>query len=168
MRQPAKTIPTTILQLRPKDFAELAPLQLDVVCNPSIPDDAFERERLVVLEEIRRSEDNPGRRTFSRAMETCFERLPYRRSVLGPASAIEQLTPQQMRDFHAQWYEPQSITAAVVGNLPVDELIAIVAAGWEDVEKEGREPRKPENRFRTSKIPSARTSFYHNCPSRLC
>ena len=41
----------------PQDFATLAPLQLDVVCNPSIPEDAFERERFVVLEEIRRSED---------------------------------------------------------------------------------------------------------------
>jgi predicted Zn-dependent peptidase len=114
----------------PKDFAELAPLQLDVVLNPSIPDEAFERERLVVLEEIRRSEDNPRRRTFYRAMETCFESLPYRRPVLGPTSVIEQLTPQQMRDFHAYWYRPQSITAVIVGNLPVAQLMDIVEEGF--------------------------------------
>ena len=114
----------------PQDFAPLAPLQLDVVLNPSIPDAAFERERLVVLEEIRRSEDSPQRRTFYRAMETCFDSLPYRRPVLGPASVIEQLTPQQMRDFHRHWYQPSSMTAAVVGNLPVDELIGIVAEGF--------------------------------------
>ena len=113
----------------PKDFAELAPLQLDVVLNPLIPDRAFELERSVVLEEIRRSEDNPRRRTFYRAMETCFEQLPYRRPVLGPASVIEQLTPEQMRDFHTHWYQPSSITAAVVGNLPVEQLIEIVAEG---------------------------------------
>lgn len=111
----------------PKDFAELAPLQLDVVLNPTIADDAFERERSVVLEEIRRSEDNPRRRTFYRSMETCFESLPYRRPVLGPASVIEQLTAQQMRDFHAQWYQPRSMTVAVVGNLPVEKSIDIVA-----------------------------------------
>lgn len=114
----------------PKDFAQLAPLQLDVVLNPSIPDDAFERERLVVLEEIRRSEDNPGRRTFRRAIETTFEKLPYRRQVLGPTEVISQLKPQQMRDFHAQWYQPESITAVAVGNLPVEELISIVADGF--------------------------------------
>ena len=114
----------------PQDFASLAPLQLDVVLNPSIPDAAFERERLVVLEEIRRSEDSPQRRTFYRAMETCFDSLPYRRPVLGTASVIEQLTPQQMRDFHRHWYQPSSMTAAVVGNLPVDELIDIVAEGF--------------------------------------
>ncbi len=111
----------------PKDFAALAPLQLDVVLNPTLDDEAFEREKLVVLEEIRRSEDNPRRRTFYRAMETCFTSSPYRRPVLGPAEVIANLKSQQMKEFHAAWYRPSSITAAVVGNLPVAELTAIVA-----------------------------------------
>ena len=111
----------------PQDFAELAPLQLDVVLNPSLEESAFEREKLVVLEEIRRSEDNPRRRTFYRAMETCFENLPYRRRVLGPADVIANLESQQMKDFHGSWYQPRSMTAAVVGNLPVEELISIVS-----------------------------------------
>jgi predicted Zn-dependent peptidase len=111
----------------PQDFAELAPLQIDVVCNPSIPHDAFERERLVVLEEIRRSEDNPRRRIYRHIMETAFDYLPYRRPVLGPESIISQIQPQQMRDFHTHWYQPQSITAVAVGNLPVEELVEIIA-----------------------------------------
>src|SRR4028119_2215307 len=56
----------------PKDFADLAPLQFDVVMNPTIPDQAFERERLVVLEEIRRSEDNPSRRIYQRSIDVAF------------------------------------------------------------------------------------------------
>ncbi len=115
----------------PKDFAELAPLQVEVVLNPSIPDAGFERERHVVLEEIRRSYDNPRRRTYQHSTEITFEHLPYRRQVLGPASVIEHLTPQQMRDFHAHWYQPQAMTAAVVGNLPVEELIQIVEQSFQ-------------------------------------
>ncbi|MGF1490913.1 MAG: M16 family metallopeptidase [Microcoleaceae cyanobacterium] len=110
----------------PQDFAYLTPLQLDVVFNPSIPEAAFERERLVVLEEIRRSEDNPGRRSFRRAMETAFDRLPYRRPILGPAAVIEQVTPQQMKSFHQRYYQPKSATVVAVGNLPVEQLIATV------------------------------------------
>ena len=117
----------------PKDFADLAPLQVDVVINPTIADDAFERERLVVLEEIRRSEDNPRRRSFRRAMELAYEDLPYRRPVLGPESIISQLKPQQMRDFHNHWYQPDAITAVAVGNLPEEELIDILQQGFEDV-----------------------------------
>ncbi len=118
----------------PQDFATLAPLQVEVVLNAAIPDEAFERERFVVLEEIRLSEDNARRRTYYRSMEAGFERLPYRRPVLGPTSVIEQLRPQQMRDFHSTWYQPQSITASVVGNLPVEELIAIVAESFDQAE----------------------------------
>lgn len=116
----------------PRDFAQLAPLQIDVALNARIPDDAFERERLVVLEEIRRSEDNPRRRTYYRAMEMAFDVLPYRRPVLGPASVIEELKPQQMRDFHDRYYQPRSITAVAVGNLPVERLIEIVADGFSE------------------------------------
>ena len=115
----------------PKDFKELAPLQLDVVLNPSLADEAFAREKLVVLEEIRRSEDNPRRRTYYQAMETCFDNLPYRRRVLGPAEVIANLRSQQMKDFHSHWYQPSSMTVAVVGNLPAEELIDIVNRGFE-------------------------------------
>ncbi|MEH2140783.1 M16 family metallopeptidase [Nostoc sp.] len=138
----------------PKDFAELAPLQIDVVSNASIPDDAFERERLVVLEEIRRSEDNPQRRTFRRVMETAFTELPYRRPVLGPESVIAELKPQQMRDFHTSWYQPQSITAVAVGNLPVEELIATVAEGFTKLSTDAINRVSPHSPVQTRLIAS--------------
>lgn len=135
----------------PKDFAELAPLQVDVVLNASIPDEAFERERMVVLEEIRRSEDNPRRRTFQRAMETAFDELPYRRPVLGPEAVISQLKPQQMREFHTTWYQPQSITAVAVGNLPVEELIEIVTQSFEQASSNQRFAYVPSTRYVNSR-----------------
>ncbi len=110
----------------PKDFEELAPLQLDLVFNPTIPDVDFEPERQVVLEEILRSEDSPQRRGYRHMIESCFDRLPYRRQVLGPAEVIEGVTPQQMRDFHASWYTPQNLTIVAVGNLPVETLVETV------------------------------------------
>jgi zinc protease len=112
----------------PKDFAELAPLQIDVLVNASIADDAFERERFVVLEEIRRSEDSPQRRNFARTMEMAFAKL-------GPEAVISQLQPQQMRDFHQTWYQPQSITAVAVGNLPEEELIEIITESFIQADK---------------------------------
>jgi len=115
----------------PQDFAALAPLQIQMVVNPRLSDDDFERERPVILEEIRRADDNPRRRTYARSMEVAFERLPYRRPVLGSTEVIETLTPQQMRDFHCTWYQPQSITAVAVGNLPVEDLIGIVTDSFE-------------------------------------
>lgn len=117
----------------PKNFTELAPLQLELVTNPSLPEDEFRREKKVVLEEIRRSEDNTMRRTYARAMETCFQSLPYRRQVLGSAEVVSEVTPEQMREFHRQWYHPQNMTVSVVGNLPVETLINTVTEAWEKI-----------------------------------
>jgi zinc protease len=108
----------------PQDFKAIAPLQMDLVLNAAIPDAEFERERQVVLEEIRRSKDNIRRCVFAHAMALAFDRLPYRRPVLGPAEAIETLTAEQMRQFHCQWYAPSNLTAVVVGNLPVEDMVA--------------------------------------------
>jgi len=114
----------------PQDFATLAPLQIQMVMAPRLSDGDFERERPVILEEIRRADDNPRRRTYARTMELVFDRLPYRRPVLGPTAVVEELTPAQMREFHSTWYQPQSMTAVAVGNLPVETLIATVAEGF--------------------------------------
>jgi predicted Zn-dependent peptidase len=111
----------------PKDFRDLAPLQLEVVLNASIAEESFAREKLVVLEEIRRAEDNAQRRIFNQVAQVGFANSPYCRPVLGSTSIIEQLRPQQMQDFHAHWYQPNAMTAVVVGNLPTEDLIATVA-----------------------------------------
>ncbi|MEM9807133.1 MAG: pitrilysin family protein [Cyanobacteria bacterium P01_D01_bin.56] len=115
----------------PKDFAKLAPLQVELLLNANLQDSDFERERPVILEEIRRSEDNPRRRVFQHAMVLNFDHLPYRRPVLGPTSVIENLSAAQMREFHRRWYHPQNMTAVVVGDLPVDQLIATVEESFE-------------------------------------
>jgi zinc protease len=119
------------INVAPKDFAKLAPLQLDIVLKASIPDEEFQRERHVVLEEIRRSEDNPDRRIYRHISELVYEQLPYRRAVLGPVEVIENVTSEQMRSFHRQWYAPQNMTISVVGNLPVSEMIGVIAKYFE-------------------------------------
>ena len=119
------------ITVAPHDFAELAPLQIDLVLNASIPDAEFQRERLVVLEEIRRSDDNPDRRVYRHTAEMVYQSLPYRRPVLGPSEVIENLTSSQMRSFHQQWYSPDNITVVVVGNLPVAQMIDVVSQAFD-------------------------------------
>lgn len=119
------------INVAPQDYEKLAPLQLDIVLKASIPDEEFQRERHVVLEEIRRSEDNPDRRIYRHISEMVYEQLPYRRPVLGPVEVIENVTSEQMRSFHRKWYAPQNMTISVVGNLPVSEMIGVIANYFE-------------------------------------
>ena len=126
------------INVAPQDFAKLAPLQLDLVLKASIPDEEFQRERHVVLEEIRRSEDNADRRIYRHISELVYENLPYRRNVLGPVEVISEVTSEQMRSFHRQWYAPQNMTVSVVGNLPVSEMIGVIADYFQAITPENK------------------------------
>lgn len=117
----------------PQDFAAVAPHQLDLVSQAQIPTEPFHRERPVILEEIRRAEDSPRRRLFKLAMQMAFTQLPYRRPVLGSLASVSGFTPEQMRQYHQTWYQPQQMTAVVVGHLPVDAMIAAIADGCEQI-----------------------------------
>jgi zinc protease len=114
------------ITVAPDNFVELAPLLLDLVLNAEIPTAEFQRERDVVLEEIRRSEDNANRRIHRHTREMVYEKLPYRRAVLGPAEVVAGLSAAQMRQFHRTWYTPEHITIVVVGNLPVSQMLVVV------------------------------------------
>ncbi|MEO0406354.1 MAG: pitrilysin family protein [Cyanobacteria bacterium P01_A01_bin.135] len=115
------------ITMAPQDFQSLTPLQMDVVLQPSIADDAFERERAVILEEIRRADDSPGRQSFYQAMAIACPDMPYARPVLGTPDTVGALQARQMRQFHKTWYRPAAMTAVAVGNLPVEQLIDTVA-----------------------------------------
>lgn len=112
--------------IAPQDFAAIAPLQIDLTLNARLDAESFERERLVVLEEIRRADDNVRRRLFKQAMTLGYSYLPYRRPILGPAEVIQSLAPEQMYDHHRSWYHPENLTAVVVGNLPIEQMIETV------------------------------------------
>lgn len=105
-----------------QDFGDILPLQLDLVLNPLLPPSEFERERMVVLEEINRSNDNPKRRIYQKMMSNGFPNLPYSRAILGTKQIIENVTQQQMKNFHDLWYQPSNMTIVAVGNLPHEEL----------------------------------------------
>ncbi|MGC1219331.1 MAG: pitrilysin family protein [Phormidesmis sp.] len=136
----------------PQDFATLAPLQIELVMNPSLQNDHFDKERPVILEEIRRAEDSPQRRTFYRSMEMSFDLLPYRRPVLGPSDVVAQLTAEQMRAFHHTWYQPCNMTAVAVGNLPVEDLIRTVEESFEQAL--ARSSRQYSSQEMASQVPS--------------
>jgi len=67
----------------PQDFGDILPLQLDLLLNPLFPLEEFNREKKVVLEEVKRSHDNPSRKVYQKMMNNVFPNLPYHRPILG-------------------------------------------------------------------------------------
>lgn len=126
------------------DLAETLPYLAEVVMHAAIPDSEFERERQVVLEEIRRAEDNPDHRAFQLLMQTAYAEHPYGRPVLGTLESLMQLTPAQMRQYHRHWYRPDNMTVVVVGQFEPTPLLAQLAALFAVATPQSAVPALPE------------------------
>jgi len=126
-----------------EDLADCLPLLADLVCQPAIPKPEFESERLVVLEEIRRAQDNPDRQIYQALARTLYGEHPYARPVLGEPDNLLALTADWVRDFHRSRYQPESMTVILAGGLPAEALLAQGRATFADFTGTGTAVQMP-------------------------
>jgi zinc protease len=82
----------------------------------------IERERVVILEEIRRGKDDPSRRLFNQTMATLFQRHPYRRPIIGDEKTVQSITRDQIVSFFKRWYAPNHMVFIAVGDFDLYEM----------------------------------------------
>jgi len=75
----------------------------------------LEREREVVLEEIRRGQDDPSRKLFQHTMATLYQQHSYRRPIIGYEKTVKAITRDQMVSFFRKWYIPNRMVFIAVG-----------------------------------------------------
>ncbi|MGY2716242.1 zinc protease [Thermostichus sp. MS-CIW-19] len=109
------------------DLPETLPYLAEAVLRAGIPDQEFEQEQQVILEEIRRAADNLGYTAYQLLMETAFGvEHPYGRPVLGTPASLMGLTPELLRAYHRGWYRPEFMTVVVTGGIDPERALALV------------------------------------------
>jgi len=107
-------------------FRSALPYLAELVMAAAIPPDEYERERQVVLEEIRRAQDNPDRQAYELLSRAMYPNHPYGRPVLGTAESLLAMSADQMRAYHRERYRPANATVVVVGGLSEAEMLATI------------------------------------------
>ena len=75
----------------------------------------FEREREVILEELRRSEDSPERQIFNNLFHLTFRKHPYGRPVIGFERILKAATVRELEMFYRRNYVSQNMGVILVG-----------------------------------------------------
>jgi zinc protease len=88
------------------------------------------REIEVVLEEIRRSEDDPHHVLGDLLFATVFERHPYRCPVLGSRESVATFTSEKLRRFTARWYAPDNLTLVAAGAFDGEDFLRRAEAAF--------------------------------------
>ncbi|NWF92963.1 MAG: insulinase family protein [Syntrophaceae bacterium] len=115
----------------------------------------LEREREVILEEIRMGEDDPSRRVFNQTMATFYRQHPYRRPIIGYEKTIRAITRDQMVSFFKRWYGPHRMVFVAVGDFDIEKMEGRVKEAFKDfktmAESRSERSKEPEKReFRSA------------------
>jgi zinc protease len=95
----------------------------DISVNASLDETQLEREKRVVLEEMRLGEDNPSRYLSRQLYGAVLDSHPYGRPVIGKADLIRALPRDQLVRFYRRHYVPEAFTLVVVGAVNPTEVL---------------------------------------------
>jgi zinc protease len=96
----------------------------DISVNASLDETLLEREKRVVLEEMRLGDDNPMRFLRRHLYGAAFDGHPYGRPIIGTKELIHGLTREQLLRFYRRHYVPEAFTLVVVGAVDPAEVLA--------------------------------------------
>ena len=112
---------TCLPEYLPKAFDVLAD-----ILRPSLREEDFETEKLVIIEEIRMYLDNSMSVAYDAAKAAHFGDHPLGQSIIGSVESITALDVKQMRAYFASKYSPANIVLAFAGKSDWDEILALV------------------------------------------
>ncbi len=97
---------------------------LDCLANPAFDEKEIEKERKVVIEEIVRGDDDPGRKIYEELFKLSYPSHPYRREVIGTKEVLEKLTRADITAYYSARYSPERMIIVGAGDFKTAEFVS--------------------------------------------
>ena len=125
----------------------------DMVLNPSFPEEEVEKEKKVVIEEMKMYRDSPDDYLFEEYNTRMFQGHELGRPVLGLEETVSSFTRDDLYEYMEERYRAGNLLISVAGNVEHEEVVKLVTEYLGDlpaldVENEDQ----PLNEFDTSKL----------------
>ena len=123
-------------------FAMAFDVLTDMLLNAKFDPADIDKERGVVIEEIKMNNDAPSQRVGMLIEELLWHGHPLGRDIIGTPESIKAMTRDMFLDYLASQYQPSHTVLALAGNVEHNEMVtaAVQALGkWTD--------RKPRPKF---------------------
>lgn len=104
-------------------FDEGLDILSDAILNPLFDAVEMEREKPVIIEEMNRSYDNPGKVLSETLFKTVYQVHPYGKPIIGTKESVMAFTQEDLQSFYRRWYVPQNLVFVISGNF--DSKIAL-------------------------------------------
>lgn len=97
----------------------------DALMNPQFDLGELEKERGVILGEVRLYQDDPGRRLSKLFFASAYTRHPYQHPIIGYEPLLKNLKRDDLLRYYKKMYVPNNIVLAVAGDIDRETLSRI-------------------------------------------
>jgi zinc protease len=101
-------------------------IQADMLFHSTIPEENFEKERKIVLEELARDRSDPSYDLEAAFRAMAFSGTPIARPVLGTEASLGAITRPEVVRYYKARYVPANMTLVVMGDFDIDAMAAAV------------------------------------------
>jgi predicted Zn-dependent peptidase len=95
----------------------------EVLLTPTFPQNDIEQMRNIILQEIRRRDDEPMSRIFELVRSNFYQGSPLGRPLLGTTESVRTLQRSDLRDFWKAYYHPNNVLFAIAGKFDWDHVV---------------------------------------------
>lgn len=122
---------------------------------PTFDPKEVNNEREVVIEEIKRGLDNPGRKSSQLLFSTLYKKHPYGKPVIGYESIIKKVSVKKIMEYYQSRYVPENMFLVIAGNFESKAMKTKVEKYFSDFKNyklkkvvRKKEPKQNENRIK--------------------
>jgi predicted Zn-dependent peptidase len=95
----------------------------EILLTSTFPSDDLEQMRSIVLQEIRRRDDEPMSRIFELVRANFYRGTALSRPILGSSESVSKLQRQDLVDFWKARYQPNNTLFAIAGKFDWDHVV---------------------------------------------
>ncbi len=107
-----------------EDVFKFNDIQADMAINLTLPEEELRKERGVILEEIKRAQDNPQQVMFSGLFEQAYPDQAYGRTTLGPSINIKNFDREIFDSFRKKHYlHAGNLVVSVAGCVDPERIL---------------------------------------------
>ncbi|GMQ81524.1 MAG: pitrilysin family protein [Rhodothermia bacterium] len=120
----------------------------DLILSPSFPPKELEKEKDVVIEEMRMYEDSPEDFAFDLMEGQLYKEHPMGRPIIGNEITVRSFDRQRLSDFVDSYFSSDRTIVTVAGNVDHNRLVKLVENRFnQSNRRENRAPRIPLNGY---------------------
>ncbi len=97
----------------------------ELVVRPRLREEDINREREIIVEEIRSYRDDPGQYIYNVFDETFFGDTPLGWEIAGDEDSVRSLSVEDIRTFWREGYQPANLVVAAAGDISHEQVVRL-------------------------------------------